>query len=211
MQKEIKQSCKILYEPFLNSKNLPTTETGKKEAAKFIETYAPTYQTPLVSQPLRAFISKAPTLKTIAEKFSSGFVRGWITAQLSHAAKQWDAKDKIPLKVLQNAAAAVLSIHHGLTPPELMLYIAQITAGHYGKIAYGNLTTDDLLANLNKFYLQQSLALSQYYENIEKEEREKMLERAQKHAVTRKEYLEIKKKAEMGDKTAQELLERPTP
>ena len=133
----------------------------------------------------------------------------WVVIQLNAAAKLWGGKDNIAHATLEAVATAVLAIHHGLTPPEMMLYIAQLLSGRYGKIAYGQLTPDDLLAHLPAFYEQQSRTLAAHYTAEEERERDAMFERAARYAVSYEEYLETCRRAEAGDAEAQALLEGP--
>lgn len=174
-----------------------------------IEKYQPHLQSKLLALPHQAFTAKAPTLGQIARKTSPDVATQWVVIQLNAAAKLWGGKDNISHATLEAVATAVLAIHHGLTPPEMMLYIAQLLSGRYGKIAYGQLTPDDLLAHLPAFYEQQSRTLAAHYKAEEEREREAMFQRAARYAVTREEYLETRRRAEAGDAEAQALLQGP--
>lgn len=199
-----------LPKPSANSERALTSPQERQQLATlFIEKYRPHLQSKLLALPHQAFTAKAPTLGQIARKTSPDVATQWVVIQLNAAAKLWGGKDNISHATLETVATAVLAIHHGLTPPEIMLYIAQLLSGRYGKIAYGQLTPDDLLAHLPAFYEQQSRTLAAHYKAEEEREREAMFEHAARYAVTREQYLETCRRAEMGDLEAQALLRGP--
>lgn len=197
--------------------NLPELSSEQKRAfaAALVQRYAPAKIEETLENPLSAFTAylrePTPTLGVLAAQTSPKVVQGWVLAQLNEAAKQWGEKDNLTSSTLEAVAKRVVAVHYGLTPPEVMLYIAQVLSGYYGKVAYGKLTMDDLLQFLPKFYLQQTAALADYYRREEEAWREREAQRAAKYAVSREVYLETLRRAEAGDEEAKRLLAGPQP
>ena len=77
-----------------------------------------------------------------------------------------------------------------------MLYFAQLTCGFYGKVAYGQVKTDDLLQFMPKFYEQRNKVLYAHYEEQRKLEEKREAERTARHAITYEQYLAMKVKEE---------------
>lgn len=176
---------------------LPTlTDEQVKGALVLHARFHPKYQQTIIDLPYRAFTAKVPTLGAYAQTLTCAAVRDWIIVQLNEAAKHWGSKDSITYENLQAVAVAFLAVHQGLNPPEVMLYFAQLTCGFYGKVAYGQVKTDDLLQFMPKFYEQRNKVLHTHYEEQRKLEEKREAERNARYAITYEQYLAMKVKEE---------------
>lgn len=171
--------------------NLPTTTTDTPEA--FLLRYAPDRQDITATKPVQCYnahLHGIDTLEGYTDRIGRDNITNWLVVQLDYTAQQWSGKDNLTTDTLTAAARAILSTHAArLNPYELMLYLQRLRSGHYGRIAYGQLTPDDLLAHLPRFYDERGRELRRHYDHLAAQAREQEQREARLRAVPYETYL----------------------
>ena len=137
-----------------------------------------------------AYKKGVPSISQFAEMPNIGFkvVSDWLVLQFSHTAKMFQNKDEINLDILNQIASDVLLTHGNLNPFEIILYLRRLRAGAYGKIAYGRLTPDDILAHLPRFYNERGRELQAHYKQQDAERREREYRETRAQSVSYADY-----------------------
>lgn len=187
-------------------------------SVEFLQRFAPSIEKDeaLTSNPIAAYeanrnriptIGQAAQLPTIGRRTTVN----WLVIQFNHTAKQFGSKDTLTHQQLIQAAVDFLDLNHDLNPYEVMLYLRLLRAGKYGKVAYGQLTPNDIMAHTTTFRNQRDEQLSQHYRQEQEAQEQKQAQRAAKHAISYEAFVELKKRAENGDIAVQQLLATPAP
>lgn len=151
----------------------------------------------------RVFASvRAPTLGYVA-RLDADSLTAWMAAQLSNAARQWGQADTLTSEQLFTTARAMLVSYPHLTLCEVLLYFVRLLSGRYGKVAYGRITPDALLAHIPAFLQERNAALTR----IEQHRAAARARQRDPQAVTYAQYLDLKARAAQGDAEAQRRLE----
>lgn len=164
------------------------------EAAEaFLLRYRPDLQDTAAASPVRCYnahLHGIANLQGCAAAIGRENLTNWIVLQLDYTARQWSGKDQLTTATLTAAARAIIATHaERLNPYELMLYLQRLRSGHYGRIAYGQLTPDDLLSHLPRFYDERGRELSRYYEQLAAAQREQEHRESRLRAVPYEVYL----------------------
>lgn len=170
--------------------SLPVTTAEAAEA--FLLRYRPDLQDTAAASPVRCYnahLHGIANLQGCAAAIGRENLTNWIVLQLDYTARQWSGKDQLTTATLTAAARAIIATHaERLNPYELMLYLQRLRSGHYGRIAYGQLTPDDILAHLPRFYDERGRELQAHYKQQEAERREREYREARAQSVSYADY-----------------------
>lgn len=202
-----------------SSKPLASRYSHLGDALAFLHRFAPSPQKDqsLTAHPIACYEAnqerQVPTLGIAAQLPQVGrrTVLNWLTIQFAYTAEQFGTKDQLTTAQLTQAAQDFLELNPDLNPYEVMLYLRLLRAGHYGKVAYGQLTPNDLMSHTATFRAQRDKQLAQHYEQQQERQRLKTQERMRTHAITYEQYQALKAQAQRGDARAQTLLREPAP
>ena len=173
--------------------NLPISTSTAATAEGFLLRYAPDRQDITATKPIQCYnahLHGISTLEQYAADIGRDNLTNWIVLQLDYTARQWSGKDQLTTATLTAAARAIIATHaERLNPYELMLYLQRLRSGHYGRIAYGQLTPDDILAHLPRFYDERGRELRRHYDHLAAQAREQEQREARLRAVPYATYL----------------------
>lgn len=171
--------------------SLPAATAEAAEA--FLLRYRPDLQDTAAASPVRCYnahLHGIAHLQGCAAAIGRENLTNWIVLQLDYTARQWSGKDQLTTATLTAAARAIIATHaERLNPYELMLYLQRLRSGHYGRIAYGQLTPDDILAHLPRFYDERGRELRRHYDHLAAQAREQEHREARLRAVPYETYL----------------------
>lgn len=170
----------------------------------------------LIANPISCYEANAKGIPTIGiasqvRTLQRSTIVNWLVIQFLHTAEQFGSKDNITSQQLKQAAMDFLDLNPDLNPYEVMLYLRLLRAGKYGKVAYGQLAPNDLMAHTTTFRNQRDQELAVHYAEQKYKEEEERHQRMDTHGITYQQFIDLKARADNGDEEAKRLLREPAP
>lgn len=167
---------------------------GDKE--RFLKTFNPSEQARFCATPARrerCVIGTAPTLEQLSETYGNGASEAWLVPQLLNLSEFCGCKGKLSREQIEETARMIASDNPHRKVTELMLFFFWFKQGRYGKF-YGSVDPMVIMEALNEFVLHDINAiLADYYDRIDKEERERRRANSERNAVSYEEYRALSK------------------
>ncbi len=172
----------------------------------FCHTFMPHHQNVYCTDILRCITGTAPTLAMVAEAYPSrgNSAAAWLVVQLKDLSDFCGCRDKLGEGQYVDLSRRIVSKYSYLKVTELMLFLSWFKEGRYGHF-YGSVDPVLLFCALGKFVGERNAILTRQ----EDQQRTRQRDEWRRRAVTYEEYLDIRRRAEMGDEDAIELLKPP--
>lgn len=170
--------------------NLPRAQS-KTFAQEINRKYVPEIQPLCASEPIRCYLSSAPSLGGLAKSVSPKFATSWLTLQIAFYSQTLKSADQLTEADVQNLALVIIANYPRLTLSEIMLFFSRLSGGVYGKVGYGQVKPEDITSKIPEFLKQRDRELA-FYE-LDKRRREAEAEAANRaaRAVSHSEYRRI--------------------
>lgn len=150
--------------------------------------------------------SSIPTLGLLSVTYGEDTPIEWLVIQLDSLNNFTEVKTKMSNAQIYELARLIIAQYWYLNAAEIQYFIGLFKLGHYGRF-YGAIDPMKITSALVDYVMERNNDMDRY-------EREQMMrERAKRESesggITYAEYLELKKRAESGDKDAIEQLTKP--
>lgn len=172
----------------------------------FLVIMNPDLQQECAANPARCYFGDAPSLSEMKIACSADFTASWIMLQINSVAESVCGKDNIPVDVIKCASYDILNNYSWLSASEIMLFCSRVRVGMYGKLAYGNLTIDDITSKLIMFIKNRGIEMASIEREFERERKEEEYEKMRKNAVKKEDAYRIVNAAADGDVEARKIL-----
>jgi hypothetical protein len=162
------------------------------DRAAFLTKFNPDYQRQICADQEVCFFGDFPTLSTLRAGYGNNAPVMWLIPQLYNLSEYCGVKDKLQGKPLEECAFVIATEFHYLKVSELMLFFHRFKTGRYGRF-YGSVDPLIITESLRKFCEERWYS----YERHDQEERERREAEHRKAAVTREEYMKLKKEGKI--------------
>lgn len=149
-----------------------------------------------------------PTLGLLASTYGDDTPIEWLVIQFGSLNDFAETKTKISNGQIYELANLVLAEYHYLNAAEILLFIGKFKMGHYGTF-YGAIDPMKITSALIQYIGERREDIERYEREQYRLQHEKEAQERGNNKISYQEYLELKKRAENGDKQAEALLLKP--
>jgi len=176
------------------------------DAETFLHTFRPEEQSRFAAHPLRCYTGNAPTLAAVSATYGRAVVRRWLCVQIADLLTYCGAKTSAD-SLVGTLAETVITLHAALRVTEVMLFLMYFKGGRYGHF-YGQPDPIIITEGLARFRSERHKAVCALMdEGVEATPATPPRKRSD--TCTWQEYMDIRRRAEAGDRDAQQLLLPP--
>ena len=150
--------------------------------------YAPNKQIALCKDKELCYFGNSPTLAEINRDYDKLAAIAWLVPQLTNIAEFSNCKISFGEGQIRGCAELIATEYYYLKLSELMLFFYKFKCGEYGQF-YGSVSPLVIMSSLRQFQRERNDAIFQH-ESAVREEQER---EARKGAITREEWLKLKK------------------
>ena len=158
------------------------------------------------AEPERCYFGNAPSLSEMKIAFNREFTAAWIARHLQSILATLGDKDNVPAEVIGLLAQDILANYSWMTASEFMLFCSRVRVGRYGKLAYGQVSVDDITSKIPQFLEERDKEMTRYARQRAEKERDRELAEWQERSVSHEDGMRLINAAADGDANAQALL-----
>lgn len=173
---------------------------GSRE--QFLKHFNPSMQRSICDDVADCLFGDYPVLAQLKE-YGKNTPAMWLLPQLYNLSEYCGCKEKLTGESLEECAFLIASEYYYMKVSEMMLFFHRFKLGRYGRF-YGSVDPMVIMEALMEFARERRQA----YEQKENKEKQERMEESRGQGVSYEQYLAIRKRAEMGDHEAIELLKK---
>jgi len=180
-------------------------------ASAFMMDYNPNLQSKLINSEIThsdiALNNKIPSLGLLRSTFGDLTPIEWLKIQFGSLNDYAEQGIGITPDQINELSSLYLAEYYYLNTAEVCLFIARFKLGKYGQF-YGSIGPMKIMSAMCEYIKERRLSIDAHERNMKRKRKEEEIEN--RKGIPFSEYIEIKKRAEEGDREAIELLKPPT-
>lgn len=161
-------------------------------SASFIKMFRPEVQLYAAENQRKTFMGEAPSLAIIREAYGKEVLESVLELQIEDLNDFCGSDKKIEGIQSQQLASMIVTEYHYMKISEIVLFFYFFKSGRYGKF-YGAMDALTVMEATHLFAEERRNEIARYQAESEAIERENRYRRSVENAITREEYLQLKK------------------
>lgn len=114
------------------------------------------------AEPERCYFGNAPSLSEMKIAFNREFTAAWVARHLQSILATLGDKDNVPAEIIGLLSQDIIANYYWLTASEFMLFCSRVRVGRYGKLAYGQVSIDDITSKIPQFLAERDKEIQMY-------------------------------------------------